>query len=184
MVRNLLPISESDLEDAWRSERVRGDRHVACYLGLAYSLYLLDHNVELQDRLVRRLKNRGNFQGAYYELVIANALIRAGFTLTLEDETDEAVKHCEFAAVSNRSGKKYWVEAKMRAVAGLLGKTGSDGTLDTDPLSRLIPHLNGALQKPAADERLIFIDLNAGPDSWKGGKPHWHDKVIARLERY
>lgn len=29
----------------------------ACYLGLAYSLYLIDHNVELQARLVRRLKD-------------------------------------------------------------------------------------------------------------------------------
>lgn len=31
---------------------------VACYLGLAYSLYLLDHNVEIQERLIGRLKNR------------------------------------------------------------------------------------------------------------------------------
>jgi hypothetical protein len=38
---------------------------VACYLGTAYSLYLLDHNVELQARLVRRLKNPRDFQGAY-----------------------------------------------------------------------------------------------------------------------
>ena len=36
---------------------------VASYLGLAYSLYLLDHNVELQDRLIKRLKNPDNFQG-------------------------------------------------------------------------------------------------------------------------
>ena len=45
---------------------------VACYLGLAYSLYLLDHNVELQERLIRRLKDPANFQGAYYELMVAN----------------------------------------------------------------------------------------------------------------
>jgi hypothetical protein len=30
---------------------------VACYLGVAYALYLLDHNVELQARLINRLKN-------------------------------------------------------------------------------------------------------------------------------
>lgn len=30
---------------------------VACYLGTAYNLYLLKHNVELQERLVKRLKN-------------------------------------------------------------------------------------------------------------------------------
>ena len=34
---------------------------VACFLGTAYALYLLDHNVELQDRLLNRLKNVGNF---------------------------------------------------------------------------------------------------------------------------
>jgi hypothetical protein len=39
---------------------------VASYLGLAYGLYLLDHNVEVQERLIRRLKDRENFQGAFY----------------------------------------------------------------------------------------------------------------------
>jgi hypothetical protein len=50
---------------------------VKCYLGLAYSLYLIKHNVELQDRLVKRLKDVRQFQGAYYELFVANCLIRA-----------------------------------------------------------------------------------------------------------
>jgi len=67
-----------------------------CYLGTAYNLYLLNHNIELQQRLIGRLKNVGNCQGAYYELIVANCLIRAGFELTLEDEADESTKHCEF----------------------------------------------------------------------------------------
>jgi hypothetical protein len=96
---------------------------VPCFLGTAYNLYLLKHNVELHDRLVNRLKDPTQFQGAYYELIVANILIRAGFTLTLEDETDGNSKHCEFAAVSKKTGKRYWVEAKMRGVAGLLGRT-------------------------------------------------------------
>ena len=156
---------------------------VACYLGLAYSLYLLDHNVELQARLVRRLKNVGNFQGAYYELMVANALIRAGFTLTLEDETDPNSKHCEFAAISCHTGRRYWVEAKMRSIAGLLGKTRQDGGPDGKPLSQLIPHLNAALAKPAADERLIFIDLNAAPQT-DNSKPVWIEQAATRLEQY
>ncbi len=155
---------------------------VACYLGLAYSLYLLDHNVELQDRLIKRLKDPGNFQGAFYELFVANTLIRAGFELTIEDETDGASKHCEFAAVSPHTGKKYWVEAKMRAVAGLLGKNTKDGGSDRNPFARLIPHLNNALAKPAADERLIFIDLNTDSRFDDIGKPDWHDGAIERLE--
>jgi hypothetical protein len=156
---------------------------VTCFLGLAYSLYLLHHNVELQGLLVNRLKNPGTFQGAYYELIIANILLRAGFYLALEDETDGTSKHCEFAAVSKRTGRKYWVEAKMRAVSGLLGKTERDGTTNSNPLSHMIPHLNSALQKPAGDERLIFIDLNTEPTAG-GRKPLWIEKAANRLEQY
>lgn len=157
---------------------------VACYLGLAYSLYLLDHNLELQTRLVHRLKNQREFQGAYYELIVANTLIRAGFKLTLEDETDPTTKHCEFSAVSLRTEKKYWVEAKMRAVVGLLGKDQSDGSPDRNPLSQMVPQLNNALRKPAADERLIFIDLNTQPVMDMDGKPTWVERASTRLEQY
>jgi hypothetical protein len=157
---------------------------VGCYLGLAYSLYLLAHNVELQDRLVKRLKDPRNFQGAYYELIVANILIRAGFELVLEDEADGASRHCEFAAISKHSGKKYWVEAKMRAMNGFLGYSGIDGKRAANPISRLIPHLNDALGKPAANERLIFIDLNAEPDVPTSSKPIWADQASRRLEEY
>jgi hypothetical protein len=157
---------------------------VSCFLGTSYNLYLLKHIVELQTRLVRRLKDPGQFQGAYYELIAANMLIRAGFDLTLEDETDGGSKHCEFSAVSKRSGKRYWVEAKMRAVSGLLGKTDKDGTSDTNPLSSMVPHLNAAFKKPAKDDRLIFIDLNSEPGAIKDGKPDWGERAIKRLEQY
>jgi hypothetical protein len=157
---------------------------VACYLGLAYSLYLLQHNVELQKRLVARLRIPDQFQGTYYELIVANILIRAGFELELEDEADGDSKHCEFSARSKRTGKKYWVEAKMRSVVGLLGKTQRDGTTDTNPLNRFIPQLNDALAKPAADERLIFIDLNTDPTPEADGKPPWIEKLGRRLEQY
>jgi hypothetical protein len=138
--------------------------------------------VELKERLVQRLKIVEQFQGAYYELVVANILIRAGFELTLEDETDGKTKHCEYAAVSKRTGKKYWVEAKMHSVAGLLGKTQRDGTTDMNPLNRLIPQLNDALAKPAADERLIFIDLNTEEIIDAAGKPPWIENAQPRTD--
>lgn len=153
---------------------------VNCYLGLAYNLYLLDHNVELQSRLVHRLKDIKNFQGAYYELIIANCLIRAGFELSLEDETDEQSKHCEFSAVSIKTKKKYWVEAKARSVAGILGKTEVDGTKSKDPTVNLSKHVTEAFQKPAADERLIFVDVNSSDDSQT--KPAWIEKAGKKLD--
>jgi hypothetical protein len=159
---------------------------MACYYGVAYGLYLLDHNVELQERMLKRLKDPGQFQGAYYELMIANALIRAGFELTLEDETDGDTKHCEFAAVSKATGKKYWIEAKMRAVVGQLGRTAADGTTRPNPISHMIPHLNGALAKPAADERMIFIDLNTemATVTDTSQPPPFVARATTRLERY
>jgi len=157
---------------------------VACYLGLAYSLYLIAHNVELQARLVKRLLNREQFQGAYYELIVANTLIRAGFTLELEDETDGDSKHCEFSAVSQTTQKKYWVEAKMRAISGLMGKTDADGTKSDNPLSRLNDHVTAALKKPAADDRLIFVDVNAPFEPTDGAKPAWVERAHHALVKY
>ena len=160
---------------------------VYCYVGLAYGLYLLSHNVELQDRLVKRLKDPGNFQGAYYEIIVASCLIRAGFELVLEDETDEREKHCEFSATSKETGKKYWVEAKMRSVQGVLGKTKLDGSsLTGKPDSRVTRHLREALEKPATDERLIFIDVNTpGPsleDVQNRNAPFWLERSGRRLK--
>jgi hypothetical protein len=63
-----------------------------------------------------------------------------------------------------------------------LGKTEHDGTKSTDATSELIKHLNGAFAKLAADERLIFIDLNTDPHT--GAAPEWANKVAKRLERY
>jgi hypothetical protein len=157
---------------------------VACYLGLAYSLYLIAHNVELQARLVKRLLDPAQFQGAYYELIVANTLIRAGFTLELEDETDGESKHCEYSAVSRTTDKKYWVEAKMRSVSGILGKTDADGTKSDNPLSHLSHHVTSALKKPATDDRLIFVDVNAPFNPAEGDKPAWVEKAHHALVGY
>ncbi len=162
---------------------------LACYYGLAYGLYLLEHNVELQNRMIARLKDRSNFQGAYYELIVARALITAGFELTLEDETDGRSKHCEFAAVSKETGKKFWIEAKMRSVSGLLGKNDADGVSSETakkPVSELVKHLNAAFKKPADDQRMIFIDLNAdmSVDASNENRPVLVDAVNRRLLKY
>ena len=162
---------------------------LACYYGLAYALYQIEHNVELQNRMIVRLKDRSNFQGAYYELMIARVLIAAGFELTLEDEVDRGSQHCEFAAVSKASGQKFWIEAKMRSVAGLLGKNVTDG-VDAETaeksISHLVRHLHAALRKPADDQRMIFIDLNTemAPDASQENQPAFIEAVNRRLLKY
>lgn len=151
---------------------------VNCYLGLAYSLYLLNHNVELQNILIKRMKDINNFQGAYYEAIIANCLIRAGFTLSLQDET---VSACEFYAVSKTTGKRYSVEVKARAVQGVLGKTAINGRKVENPTSNLTDHINLALKKPSDSERLIFVDVNT--DEKAENALDWIEKAAKKLEK-
>ena len=71
---------------------------MSAYYGLAYNLYLLKHNAELQAFLIRRLKRAKDFHGAYYETFVAAWFILAGFELALENEEDSTRTHTEFTA--------------------------------------------------------------------------------------
>jgi SEC-C motif len=123
---------------------------VSAYNRLAYNLYLIAHNgKDIQTRLIARLKNKDNFQGAFFETQVAAWLIKAGFELEYEDETDGSTKHCEFTATYTATGEKYSVEAKSRA-------TKPGGSVRT-PVGK---QLRAALAKKAAHRRLVFIDLN------------------------
>lgn len=123
---------------------------VSAYNRLAYNLYLIAHNgKDIQTRLLARLKNKDNFQGAYYETQVAAWLIRAGFELEFEDERDRSSTHCEFTATYVPTGEKYSVEAKSR-------ETRPGGSSRT-PVGK---QLRKALAKKANHKRLVFIDLN------------------------
>jgi len=88
---------------------------MAALLGLAYNLYLMAHNSELQEKLINRLKTPMQFLGAYYETQVAGFFIQAGFEIDLENEDDPSSTHCEFTATHNKTGRKFSVEAKARA---------------------------------------------------------------------
>ncbi len=123
---------------------------VSAYNRLAYNLYLIAHNgKDIQTRLIARLKNKENFQGAFFETQVAAWLIKAGFELEYENETDGLTTHCEFTATYIATGEKYSVEAKSRA-------TKPGGSVRT-PVGR---QLGQALTKKAEHRRLVFLDLN------------------------
>lgn len=140
---------------------------IAAYYGLAYDLYCLDHNAELQKKLVERLKNNDNFYGARYEVAVAAILIRAGFTIEFEDENKRGSTHCEFTATSRRTGRKFSVECKRRESGSKNGEL---------KLSKLGRTLRAALLKNANFERIVFIDLNFPYD------PKKHDRFPPHME--
>lgn len=121
----------------------------AAYMHLAYDLYALDHNAELQEKLIGRLRDRENFPGARYEVFVAATLIRAGFEIEFENEDDRSTSHCEFTATSTRTGRRLSVEAKHRSGSKF----------------RLGRQLNRALAKQANHTRLVFIDINVPDDA-------------------
>jgi hypothetical protein len=132
---------------------------ISAYNRLAYNLYLIAHNgKDIETRLLDRLRNKDNFQGAYYESQVAAWLIRAGFELDFEDEQDISHSHCEFTATYLPTGEKYSVEAKSR-------ETRPGGSART-PVGR---QLRKALAKKADHKRLVFIDLNKALHSVEAG---------------
>lgn len=138
---------------------------VAAYLHLAYDLYAIDHNAELQGKLLCRLRNKDQFSGARYELFVAASIIRAGFDIEFENESDGNTTHCEFTAKYRRTGKRFSVEAKRR-----------EG--HRERIGRLF---NGALSKQANHTRVVFIDINLRDDATDESPPTYLPKVFRRL---
>lgn len=135
---------------------------VKAYMALAYDLYTLEHHALLQEHLIRRLKIKEQFQGARYETYVAAAFVRAGFGVYLEDESDSATSHCEFAAKHKATGAQYSIEAKSRHRSGFLGQPGPPkpaGEIEAD-IYRL---LQRSLKKRAEFDRIVFIDINVPP---------------------
>lgn len=122
---------------------------VAAYYGLAYNLYLLQHNAELQDYLIRRLKMPDSFYAAYYETFVAAWFILAGFELRMENEQDGSRTHPEF--IATRDGRSYSVEAKTREPNKSHFDVGNQ--------------LYAALRIESQFPRVIFIDMNVGFDA-------------------
>jgi hypothetical protein len=141
---------------------------VAAYLHLAWDLFALDHNAELQDKLRGRLRNHDNFAGARYEVYVAATFIRAGFNIEFENEDDRTTSHCEFSATYRRTGKSFSVEAKR----------------SEHKRNRLGHLFHNALSKHANHPRVVFIDINT-PDEASGEKrPNYLGKALARVRSF
>jgi hypothetical protein len=148
---------------------------------LAYDLYLLEHHALLQKSLVNRLKHRDQFQGARHEVFVAAHFIKAGFDITLEDETDTDTSHCEFNATHRATGTSYSIEAKSRHRQGYLGMGGQPLPLDEikADVSRL---LRKALRRRATHPRIIFIDINVPNEDCDVFQTDWFQRIARRVK--
>ncbi|GJM16739.1 MAG: hypothetical protein DHS20C13_20660 [Thermodesulfobacteriota bacterium] len=157
---------------------------VWAYLSLSYDLYLLRHHSALHERLISRLKDKHQFQGARYEVYVAASFIKAGFEIEFEDESDRSRSHCEFVATYKGSGVKFSIEAKSRHRQGVLGQKGKNKAPE-DVKLRIGTLLRQALRKQASHPRIIFIDVNMPPEEAKFFNTTWLkplEKAVSQVE--
>ncbi|MDD3183402.1 MAG: SEC-C metal-binding domain-containing protein [Alphaproteobacteria bacterium] len=153
---------------------------VEAYIQLAYNLYLLAHNIELQKRLLERLKNLESFPGAYYEAYVFATLIKAGFEIVFENENDGNSTHCECVATCVATGNKYSVEAKAIRRFGSMGAT--ENTTTKALRGSVRDQLYKALSKTAPYPRIIFVDLNVCEKTPENIPTWMHDAINAAKE--
>jgi len=152
---------------------------IEAYIQLAYNLYLLSHNEELQSRLIKRLKNLEAFPGAYYETYVYAALIKAGFDIEFEDESDGRSTHCECVAICRMTGNRYSVEAKSIRRNGALGA--KENTTKKSLQGSIRDQMYDSLCKESHYPRIIFIDVNL-PNPEKEKTPRWINEAVQSIK--
>lgn len=154
----------------------------AAFINLAYDLYILKDHLSLQEKVVDRLKDKKQFQGARYELFVAATCIKAGFDIDYEDETDVSKKHPEFKAVHRYTGQVISVEAKSRHRHGVLDYYDQNQTQNGNNKANIGKLLNAALQKPTDYPYVIFIDLNLPPYPGNIPESPWFEEIQKTID--
>jgi hypothetical protein len=145
------------------------------FLSFAYDLFTLADNAVVQKSLFDRLRKPDQYQGARYEMFVAASLLRSGFKIAFEDESDISTSHCEFTATSRRTNRSFSVEAKSRHRK--LPMSDNEAT----PNSNIGNLIRRALAKNANHERIIFVDVNLPSDDQPVFQQSWHQEVMSTV---
>jgi hypothetical protein len=141
------------------------------YLGLAYDLYLTEHNIELAAKLITRLKNKDQFEGALYEAYVIGRFAKAGFQVDFEDEDDPNTSHSEFIATHRITGRKFAVEAK--AVSMHSSRAGKSER----PVG-IREKIYGALKKRSDHPRIVFIEISRFGGEKDARESAWMNNMV------
>jgi hypothetical protein len=147
-------------------------------IALAHDLYLLQKVNRLPARLVERLRNYAEFQGARYEVAIAAAFVKCGFEIDWVE--NRSAKHPEFIAHKKQSGEQVAVETKSRHRGGVLHHRGKlsppkDLKADVDRLYR------DALQQNSRGLPFaVFLDVNIPPEFKSDEPAEWQREIVGR----
>jgi hypothetical protein len=123
---------------------------------LADDIYQLEHALQTPKKVVQRLGNMREFQGARYEILVASLFAKCGFDVEFIE--DRSKKNPDFFAT--KAGERIAVEAKSRRRHGVLHEDGSFKADEPGP-TRIRGLFQEALeQNPGGVPFLAFIDVN------------------------
>ncbi len=124
---------------------------------LADDIYQLQHALKTPRKIVERLRNMREFQGARYEILVASLFARCGFDIEFVD--DQGKKNPEFFAT--KAGERIAVEAKSRHRPGVLHERGEYIAESEPARARIRGLFQQALeQDPGGSPFIVFIDVN------------------------
>lgn len=128
---------------------------------LADDIFQLEGALKTPRKILERLRDHNQFQGARYEILAASVVARCGFEIDFID--DKTKKMPEFFATKASVGERLSVEAKSRHRPGVLHHPSDANKPDAQiPLKADVEHLlHEALeQNPGGLPFFVFIDLN------------------------
>lgn len=180
--QKIIKDAEMVVTDKLRSAKLTGN--MRSLLAIAYDFYSLEHcNAPVPQKLLNRLRDENQFQGARYEIAVAGLVCRAGFEIEWQGGND---KHCEFIGKHKITGDKAAFEAKSHHRGGVLGR---DGIFDSEAAqTKIMDHVREALEQVPKDSDLplvIFDDLNLPlTANIPLDEKKWFKQVEEHLEKY
>lgn len=152
-------------------------------LSLSYDFYSLNHcSAKPLPKLLKRLKNKNQFQGARYEIAVAGIVARSGFDITWMN--DDSQKHSEFIATHKITKQKIGFEAKSHSRDGVLGK---EGAFDVEKSRvKIMDHVREAIEQSNKElPIIIFDDLNLPltPETLTSEK-EWFKQIDIQLQHF
>jgi len=122
---------------------------------LADDIYQLEHALKTPRKIIDRLRDSRQFQGARNEIAVASIFARCGFEIEFID--DDTKRNPEF--IAQKGAERIAVEAKSRHRPGVLEER---GVIQGDPAPAKIKELyeNALRQNPGGIPFMVFIDVN------------------------
>lgn len=152
-------------------------------LTLASDVYTLLLVEKLPKALLDRLRDIGQYQGARYEVAVAAALVRAGFSINWKKGRGES-KIYEFDATHKISKETVAVEAKSKVRKGAIHGKG-DMEPFKDARADIIRLYDSAVSKRPGDKPFaVFIDINTPHDlTVIGPYEDWTKQILSLIEK-